>query len=114
MVRFSERAQQYLLRYDYPGNVRELENAIERAVTVCEGPEISHMDLPPALREAPVPLLHEGDAFPYAETMSLSQLEAEHIRRVLTRLAGNTTKAAKSLGVSRSTLWRKMKQYGIK
>ena len=88
VVRFSERAQQYLLRYDYPGNVRELENAIERAVTVCEGPEIGHMDLPPALREAPVPLLQEGDAFPYAETMSLSQLEAEHIRRVLTRFAG--------------------------
>ncbi len=111
--RFSERAQQLLLRYDYPGNVRELENAIERAVTVCENGEITHLDLPPAFREVPVPLLREGDAFPYAESLTLSQLEAEHIRRVLASVAGNTTKAARSLGISRSTLWRKMRQYRI-
>jgi DNA-binding NtrC family response regulator len=112
-TRFSDRAQQYLLRYDYPGNVRELENAIERAVTLCEGGEITHLDLPQPFREAPVPLLQEGSAFPYAESMSLAQLEAEHIRRVLTRFSGNTTKTARSLGISRSTLWRKMKEYGI-
>ena len=111
--RFSERAQQLLLRYDYPGNVRELENAIERAVTVCEGSEISHVDLPPAIREIPVPMLQEGNAFPYAESLTLSQLEAEHIRRVLASVAGNATKAAKSLGISRSTLWRKMRQYRL-
>jgi two-component system response regulator HydG len=111
--RFSERAQYYLMRYDYPGNVRELENAVERAVTLAEGGEISHLDLPPNFREKQVPLLGEGDAFPYAESMTLSQLEAEHIRRVLVRLAGNTTKAAKVLGISRSTLWRKMREYKI-
>ncbi|HKW51033.1 MAG TPA: sigma-54 dependent transcriptional regulator, partial [Candidatus Eisenbacteria bacterium] len=113
VVRFSERAQYYLMRYDYPGNVRELENAIERAVTLAEGGEISHLDLPPTFRESQVPLLGEGDAFPYAESMTLAQLEAEHIRRVLVRLAGNTTKAAKALGISRSTLWRKMKEYRL-
>ncbi len=110
--RFSELAQQYLLRYDYPGNVRELENAIERAVTLCEGGEISHLDLPPSFRDAPVPLLREGDAFPYSDSMTLVQLEGEHIRRVLARTGGNTTKAAKSLGISRSTLWRKMREDG--
>jgi DNA-binding NtrC family response regulator len=111
--RFTDRAQYYLMRYDYPGNVRELENAIERAVTLSEHGEITHMDLPPTFREAPVRLLREGDAFPYRADMSLADLEAEHIRRALIHFAGNTTKAARALGISRSTLWRKMKQYGL-
>jgi two-component system response regulator AtoC len=111
--RFSERAQFLLLQYDYPGNVRELENAIERAVTLAEHAEITHLDLPPAFREMPVRLLREGDAFPYRAEMSLSDLETEHIRRALVHFAGNTTRAAKSLGISRSTLWRKMKHYSL-
>jgi DNA-binding NtrC family response regulator len=111
--RFSERAQYDLMRYDYPGNVRELENAIQRAVTLAEGSEIGHFDLPRTFREAVVPLLREGDAFPYSEQMTLAQLEAEHIRRVLAHFAGNATKAAKSLGISRSTLWRKMRDHRI-
>lgn len=110
--RFTERAQLYLMRYDYPGNVRELENAIERAVTLAEHGEISHLDLPPALREPRTPLLERGSAFPYSESMTLAELEAEHIRRVLLHAAGNTTKAARTLGISRSTLWRKMREYG--
>ncbi|HTK68683.1 MAG TPA: sigma-54 dependent transcriptional regulator [Candidatus Eisenbacteria bacterium] len=109
--RFSERAQYALLHYDYPGNVRELENAIERAVTLADGAEISHMDLPPSFREPSVLVLGEGNAFPYSETLSLAQIEAEHIRRALSHFAGNTTRTARSLGISRSTLWRKMKHY---
>jgi DNA-binding NtrC family response regulator len=58
--RFTDRAQYYLLRYDYPGNVRELENAIERAVTLADRGEITHMDLPSSFREAPVRLLRDG------------------------------------------------------
>jgi len=111
--RFTDRAQYDLMRYDYPGNVRELENAIERAVTLADHGEITHLDLPPAFREAPVRMLPQGDAFPYRADMSLSDLEAEHIRRALIHYAGNTTKASRSLGISRSTLWRKMKQYGV-
>jgi DNA-binding NtrC family response regulator len=111
--RFTDRAQYYLMRYDYPGNVRELENAIERAVTLADHGEITHLDLPPALREAPVRMLPQGDSFPYRADMSLSDLEAEHIRRALIHFAGNTTRAARSLGISRSTLWRKMKQYRV-
>ena len=111
--RFSERAQYALLHYDYPGNVRELENAVERGVTLAEGPEIGHMDLPPSFREPSVLVLGEGNAFPYSETMSLAQIEAEHIRRALSHFAGNTTRTARSLGISRSTLWRKMKHYGV-
>jgi len=110
---FSDRAQMHLMRYEYPGNVRELENAIERAVTLAEGSEITPADLPPAIREPRVPLLERGSAFPYSENLTLSQLEAEHIRRVLVHTAGNATKAAKTLGISRSTLWRKMREYGL-
>jgi DNA-binding NtrC family response regulator len=111
--RFDERAQAYLVQYDYPGNVRELENAIERAVTLAEDGVIAASDLPPSFREPSVRLLHEGEAFPYTETLSLAQLEAEHIRRALAHFAGNTTKTARSLGISRSTLWRKMRRYGM-
>ncbi|HKO21183.1 MAG TPA: sigma-54 dependent transcriptional regulator [Candidatus Eisenbacteria bacterium] len=110
---FSERAQYALLHYDYPGNVRELENAIERAVTLADGVEISHRDLPPSFREPSVLVLGEGNAFPYSETLSLAQIEAEHIRRALSHFAGNTTRTARSLGISRSTLWRKMKHYRV-
>jgi DNA-binding NtrC family response regulator len=111
--RFSEQAQYYLMRYDYPGNVRELENAIERAVTLAERGEVTPQDLPPGFRETPPPLLAERQSFPYSETMTLAQLEAEHIRRVLDHFAGNGTRAAKSLGISRSTLWRKVREYGL-
>jgi two-component system, NtrC family, response regulator AtoC len=110
---FDERAQAYLIQYDYPGNVRELENAIERAVTLAEDGEITASDLPPSLREPTVRLLREGEAFPYTETLSLAQLETEHIRRALRHFGGNTTRTARSLGISRSTLWRKMRRYGI-
>jgi len=110
---FSEDARTYLMRHDYPGNVRELENAIERAVTLAEGHEVTAADLPPSVRESRIPLLGRGAAFPYSEGLTLAQLEAEHIRRVLVHTAGNTTKAAKSLGISRSTLWRKMREYGL-
>ena len=102
-----------LVQYDWPGNVRELENAVERAVTLAEGREVTPGDLPPAIREPRQPLLDRGSSFPYSEALTLAQLEAEHIRRVLTHHAGNTTKAAKSLGISRSTLWRKIKEYGL-
>jgi transcriptional regulator with PAS, ATPase and Fis domain len=111
--RFTDRAQRYLMSYRYPGNVRELENAIERAVTLAEGMEITHRDLPPTFRETTLPLLEPGHAFPYSESLTLAQIEAEHIRRVLAHLGGNTTRAAKSLGISRSTLWRKMREYGL-
>jgi DNA-binding NtrC family response regulator len=116
-----------LERYDYPGNVRELENAIAHAVTLADGRVIRPADLPPALlapRMLPVydgerPAASAGRAAT-AETprsrdeWSLSEVEKEHIELVLARHRGNATSAARQLGISRTTLWRKLRQYGLR
>jgi transcriptional regulator with PAS, ATPase and Fis domain len=126
-LEFSPDAEQMLERYDYPGNVRELENAIEHAVALADGPLIRPEDLPVTLT-APRLLprrgegLHETrrpDASPSEpredrDRWSLADVEREHIQRVLDRHRGNSTSAAKQLGISRTTLWRKIKEYGLK
>jgi len=110
----SRRAWGLLLNYDYPGNVRELENAIERAMILSEDDVIHARDLPPEISDRGFLRLSagEGDSA-YPVELSLAEVEARHIRRVVKRVDGNLTKAARSLGISRSTLWRKMKRYGI-
>jgi transcriptional regulator with PAS, ATPase and Fis domain len=110
--RFANDARAVLMRYDYPGNVRELENAIERAVTVAEGDSIVAADLPPSflvppLLEAGRPAEEERDAW------SLDDVERDHIARVLVRQKGNVTNTARQLGISRTTLWRKMHKYSL-
>ena len=116
-----------LLNYDYPGNVRELENAIERAVILAdEGKEIKVWDLPPELTERGVSALpahagttaegFAGDApveAAYPTSMSLAQVEELHIRRVIRDAGGNLSHAARILGISRTTLWRKMRRFRI-
>jgi transcriptional regulator with PAS, ATPase and Fis domain len=109
---FSSDAKAALVRYDYPGNVRELENAIERAVTVADGPQIARADLPPAL-VAPQ-LLESGRAdVDTRDAWSLEEVEREHIVRVLKRQKGNVTNTARQLGISRTTLWRKMHKFHL-
>lgn len=109
----SERAIAQLLRYDYPGNVRELENAIEHGFVVCGGSVIEREDLPPHIigeQVAPTELLN-----PQA-TVDLGPLqgaEALAIREALANNGAVRTLAAKELGISRNTLWRKMKRYEI-
>jgi DNA-binding NtrC family response regulator len=136
-LHFSPEAMTLLERYDYPGNVRELENAVEHAVTLCEGTEIRPGDLPAAVRfprmlprhvEAPAgggATVFSGDAAPEApgaapasppdprDTWSLADVEKEHSRRVLALHRGNATNAARQLGISRTTLWRKLREFGI-
>ncbi len=101
-----------LARYDFPGNVRELENIMERAFILCRGHVVKPEHLPPELlekisasgagrKDAPVPKSPLVDA------------EAKTILDVLRKHNGNQLKAAAELGVHRTTLWRKMKKYGL-
>ncbi len=103
---FSAQAREMLARYDFPGNVRELENIVARTVALAEGTQVQAKDLPPSL-------LGRG---PSSESplRSLDELEKEHISRVLAAVQGQREQAASVLGITRSTLWRKMKKYGLR
>jgi len=123
-LRFDREAEDLLERYDYPGNVRELEHAVEHAVAVSEGSVIHAADLPASVRSprllprpqetaagtADAPATAAGTA--ERDTWSLAEVEREHIERVLARHDGNASAAARQLGISRTTLWRKLRAYG--
>jgi DNA-binding NtrC family response regulator len=111
----SKNAEGILAAYDYPGNVRELENIIEHAVVLAEGGEITERDLPDfmfrsrLLLSAPRPA-----ALPASSAVqTLAEIEKDHITQVLRLTGSNYTEASKKLGISRSTLWRKIKEYKI-
>jgi two-component system response regulator HydG len=109
--RFTPRSVDLLMRYPWPGNVRELENAVERAVILCRGDAISPDDLPDAVRSA-------ADGEKETDTalkpgLSLKEMEKQMILRTLDETAGNRTRAADILGISRRTLQNKLKEYGI-
>jgi DNA-binding NtrC family response regulator len=137
---FDPEAWEALSHYFYPGNIRELENVVHHAVLMCEGERVQMQDLPPYLqarmalpapaaplapleaaawerpgaagppvREAlQAPSLDLGDGF-----WTLAEMEKQLIEATLRRLKGNQSTAARKLGISRSTLWRKMKEYGL-
>jgi DNA-binding NtrC family response regulator len=121
---FAPATAELLERYDYPGNVRELENAVEHAVAVADGHTLQPEDLPAVFRAGRL-LTEEGGHAPGEtpplpppprprEQWTLAEVECDHIRTVLARHRGNATAAAKSLGISRTTLWRKLREYGIR
>jgi PAS domain S-box-containing protein len=106
----SKTAMQILLNYDYPGNVRELENILEHALIICREAVIHPDHLPDYVRQTkPV-----GEASP-VQVVPTDSPTPEH-RRILEALektGGHRRKAARELGMERTTLWRKMKKYGI-
>jgi DNA-binding NtrC family response regulator len=99
----SPEAMAVLLDYDWPGNVRELSNAIERAMVVGRPPVIRPGDLP--LR--PAALAGEGGD-------ALSAVEKRHVAEILARSGWNITRAAKTLGIDRVTVYNKIKKYGLR
>jgi PAS domain S-box-containing protein len=103
ICRFDPEALERLLNYDYPGNVRELENIIEHACLLCQGDIITLRHLPWTLREEAPP-----DAGPPPE-----EEERRRLLEVLQRAGWNRTRAARALGINRTTLWRRMKRLGI-
>jgi len=103
--RFSQEALEALVRHPWRGNVRELEHAVERAVLLAPAEEIGTADL--AFGNAP-----QGPAL--LERMSLADAERHLIQRALVRCNGNVSEAARELGVSRSALYRRLQQHGLK
>lgn len=109
VVAVSERAMKLLTHYAFPGNVRELENILERAATVSRDGIIRVSDLPPDLAEFEL----QEYKLPESQLMTLEALEQEYIVHVLKLTDGVRTRAAEILGIDRASLWRKMKKYGL-
>jgi DNA-binding NtrC family response regulator len=101
---FDETARDRLMQHSYPGNVRELDHVIERAVLMSRGPQIKANDLG---------LTTGGGESKSLEDMSLEEVEAFLIKKALARNNGNARKAAESLGLSRSAFYRRLQQYGL-
>jgi two-component system response regulator AtoC len=102
---FSIQARDLLEQYKFPGNIRELENIMARAVALAEGTEIQICDLPPFLADL--------QSTPDGELQSLEEMERTHIAAVLQSVDGHRDRAASILGITRATLWRKIKKFGL-
>jgi DNA-binding NtrC family response regulator len=101
----SREALQLLMNYDWPGNVREVENVIERAIILAKGKEILPQDV--------IQSLPAASGRPEQGAKPMEELEKEHIARVLREAGGQRTKAAEVLGIDRKTLYLKIKKYGL-
>jgi len=101
-----------MLNYEWPGNVRELENCLEHACALTSGPTIHIADLPIGLQnfhaqEPVVPV-----SFKNSGVSTLAELEKRAIMHAITTLNGDKLEAAKQLGIGKTTLYRKLKEYG--
>jgi DNA-binding NtrC family response regulator len=119
-------AVERLVAYQWPGNIRELENLMERTVLFCEGPEIRVSDLPPEVAGAPQPgsaathasgdelLRPAPESLKEAVRAETERVERELIQRALDATGGNVTQAARKLKISRKSLQTKMKELGLR
>ncbi len=101
-------AERALVRYDWPGNVRELKNCIEQALILGDGKAVRLTDLPPPVRKAVRHPANDGE-----DLGSIADLEKGHIARVLDATGWNKTRSAKILGISKPTLYAKIKAYEL-
>jgi DNA-binding NtrC family response regulator len=116
----SDEALRIMMRYDWPGNVRELEHAVERACALSSGPILHLGDLPTQLQQQGLEAQRaaasttEADADPSAPGVTtLADLERQAILGAIRTLHGDKLQAAKLLGIGKTTLYRKLKEYGI-
>ena len=106
---FSDEAMDILTNYEFPGNIRELENIIERAVALCQDSLISPRHLPQELEQYSFKVYRQrGKRLP-----TLEENELNYIRWVLKQANGNKTRAAEILGIDRVSLWRKLKRWDL-
>jgi len=112
-IQVTSTAMKSLLQYDWPGNVRELENCIERAVALGDRRTIDVSDLPNSIASSSP---SDGAAFSHTEGLNstdLEDIERTTIQRVFEQVKGDKTLAGRMLGISRATLYRKLKRYNI-
>ena len=120
LLGLSRAAKCAIAAYRWPGNVRELQNAVQRGVILAQGDQIELEDLPEAVlagarRAVPVTTKRRSTQAYDGDEQALHEIddERERIRRALNIAEGNRERAASMLGMSRTTLWRKMKAYGV-
>lgn len=116
--RVSADAMEAMLAYNWPGNVRELQNAIERMTAINSGPWLHQADLPSSVMYysramAPAPMPDEAGELPVVRLPLLRATEEQAIRQAMAECAGDRTRTARVLGIGRTTLYRKLKAYGI-
>src|SRR6185437_6716161 len=106
-----------LVDYDWPGNVRELRHALERALALSSGPVLHLGDLPTQLQNARAEFEHQAaaEAEPAltVEVRSIAEMEKQAILATLRQLNGDKIMAARLLGIGKTTLYRKLKEYGV-
>nr|MDJ0624490.1 helix-turn-helix domain-containing protein [Desulfocapsaceae bacterium] len=108
---FHPEALNLLMQYDWPGNIRELENTIERATILCLGEQILPKELPPQF--FPEGVTAQVIDIHTKEDFTLRDMEREVIKSTLERTEFNKSATAKKLGIARQTLLNKIKEYGL-
>jgi len=108
---FTATAKKRLLQYGWPGNVRELQNVVKHGAALAMGSEVHEDDLPDELQRTAVSSLSAAAPEAREPLKTLSEVEREHILRVLDACGGSQSEAARILGVARNTLWRKLRAY---
>ncbi len=126
---FADDALRLLMEYDWPGNVRELEHAIERSCALSSGPILHLGDFPTQMQDFqfhvqqslqnPDPSNRGGDlsalsgSADFSAVQSIAEMEKQAILNTITQLNGDKLMAARLLGIGKTTLYRKLKEYGL-